>query len=166
MGLKILFNVDSPTLNNMPIKVKLGGFDEGIQAFQMASGRFESIVSKELKIWGDEAVAHLKASVYLGELDLAPKMRDNGKPVLIDTETYINSYVAEIVDNLSMAINAIGENRLMTNQTLGELLEYGWVGEGSWIVPARPHIRPLTLWMLNRVNILGERILRGLLGHS
>jgi hypothetical protein len=139
------------------IKVSISGFSEGIEKIQEARLRLPKVVGEQLQVFGNEGIIWLKKRVYANTLGLAPKRRDDGKPPLIDTGVYIESYEVIIESDFTMGIMASGMNTVMSNQALAELLEFGW-GE----VPARPHLRPLVAYMLSRTGVLGARIVREL----
>ena len=69
----------------MKLSIKAHGFTEGAAFFKEASRRVKTVVPQKLKAFGGEAVARLKESIKHGELNLTPKARPDGNPVLIHT---------------------------------------------------------------------------------
>lgn len=148
----------------MKLKIKIGAGDfkrlEG--DIRSTSGRFASVVHEELKGFCEDRIKDLKRDIWSNEYNLPPKWRDNGKPPLIDSEKYINSYQAN-VKGTEASIGATGMNDHMSNEELGELLEYGLAGENGF--PARPHLRPWEAQVESKLPLLGKRIRDGLLGN-
>lgn len=142
------------------ITVKLTGFDEGIALFRKASKDFNRVAEEELLRFGKEAVVYLQDRARNNMFGLPPKKRNNGQPPLIDSAKYINGYVA-LIEKGTLVIFSEGTNDHMTNQALGELLEWG---NASLNLPARPHIRPTAVWMRQRTPVLGRRIFDALFG--
>jgi hypothetical protein len=143
------------------IKVTLNGFKQGQEFFKRITENFGPVVGAELKTWTQENVDWMKEKVLGDDMGLAPKKRDDGKPPLIDTENYINSYMVFPQGFFSIGILSVGMNTFMSNEDLAEILEYGWKNG-----PARPHLRPMIVYMRNRANVLGERIVTRLFGSA
>lgn len=142
-------------------KVTASGFKESELKMRLASKLYAPVVRWQLQRLGDAAVDWLKLMVRSDAFGLARKVRPNGKPPLIDTENYINSYVADVED-ANLFIWSDGMNKNMPNEDLAELLEYGWHTATSY-VPARPHIRPMIRWMMgDPAADFAERLVKGL----
>ena len=141
---------------SVKVIVRVKGFSEGEMRFKKASGAFDSVVKEELMIFGNEAIRELKDWIYSRKLEVIPKRRRDGKPTLVDSDKYIESYQT-IMNDRTASITATGMNDNMSNEDLAEKLEYGDAQQ-----PARPHLRPLELWIENRLDILGDRIAKGL----
>ena len=144
----------------MGIVVKVQGFDEGKAVFKQAASSFDGVVTEQLHTFGLEAIDKLKEWIYSGELNLTPKRRHDGNPVLVKTGTYLESFTSIAVKN-ELAIAPLGMNENMTNEELGEILEYG-----TDQIAARPHIRPLNLWTEKQLPVLAEKIVLGILGEK
>jgi hypothetical protein len=141
----------------MAIRVHMTGLSESELKLRLAAKAVDPVVRRELAVLGGEAVLWLQKKVKSGALGLAPKRHPDGKPPLVDTGTYINSYDSEVSDDNTLSIEAKGTNTNMANADLGELLEYGW---GN--VPARPHIRPLVRWVLQtQAEKFWQRVIKG-----
>jgi hypothetical protein len=81
---------------------------------------------------------------------------------LIDTGNYIDSWKAEQVSPVEAYIGPTGQNTHMSNQKLGNLLEYGTEG-----MPARPHMRSVTRWLdKTGSKMLGKEVRDGIFGRS
>jgi len=140
------------------LRVSASGFKEGSDDFQERAARFEEVASRELHAFSLETIAELKRAVWANDYNLPAKRRDNGKPPLIDSGKYIDSYQAE-TNGLETNIGPTGMNDNMSNEELAEVLEFG-----NASVPARPHLRPLGRWIELKLPTLGERIVNGLSG--
>lgn len=142
----------------MKITVKTTGFAQGEALLRKGASDYETIIAKELQTFGDEVIEKLREDAKAGVFG-PPKEHDNGKPVLIDTGNYLESYRAEVA-GMQMRLGPTGDNKHMTNEQLADVLEYGVGG-----IPARPHVRPTVLWAEGRIPLLARRIARGLLGN-
>lgn len=141
----------------MKLSVKLYGFAEGRGQLKRMQRGYRRVAAAALLDFGNEAVQKLKNDASAGAFG-PPKRKDDGKPPLIDTFVYINSYKAVAVGELELAIIAEGDNLNMSNAALAELLEYG-----STKIAARPHLRVLGVWAeANMPTKVGEKIARGL----
>jgi hypothetical protein len=141
----------------MKVTIKLQGFNEGLAEIRRARDRFPVVLKEELQKFGNEAVEHLKKTTWADGWGLPPKRHPNGKPPLIDSEKYINGYLA-VVEGSSLGIYSQGMNDHMSNNDLAELLEYG----NGMNLPPKPHLRPLFAWMEGRADVLGKRIFHGI----
>lgn len=141
------------------IVLKTSGFKEGEAELRKMVRTFKPAIRLELAIFAQEGVDKLKELVYGNQLKLPPKKRPNGKPPLLDSEKYIKSFKVSYGPGLSAGFGPTGENDNMSNEALGELLEYG-----NAQIPARPHIRPLGIWIERRLYVLAERIAKRLVG--
>lgn len=144
----------------MKITVKASGFKEGQELFKLAASRFPAARDKELRALGEKSITHLVRTIKQGELNLAPKAHSDGNPPLVKTGVYCESFEAEVKGG-ELTIASQGMNANMSNEDLGELLEYG-----TDTMPARPHVRPLNLWVEKQLPAVGERIVNGLLGRG
>lgn len=117
----------------------------------------KAAMQRAVKGYAEDLVFRFKADVKGGLLKLAPKQRGTGVP-LVDTEKYITSWKATTKQGPSFTIGPTGNNARMSNEALGQLLEYG---HGN--MPARPHMRVLVL-KLKRTGgrEIGRRFLREL----
>lgn len=136
--------------------VKASGFKEGAEDFKKMASEFDAVASKELHQFSLDSIKEMQRALWAREYNLAEKARSNGKPPLIDSEKYINSYQAE-TNGLETGIGPTGMNDNMSNEDLAELLEYG---DSTHV--ARPHLRPLGMWVEKQLPKLGERIINGL----
>jgi hypothetical protein len=141
------------------IRCKMKGFSEGRALLRSASKRLEKAATPILQKFGDDAVEKLKADAYAGAFK-PDKKRGKG-PTLVDTTTYIESYHAR-AEKISVRIDAEGFNEFISNSALAELLEYGY-GD----VQARPHLRPLGLWIEKEMpERVGKRLAYELFGSA
>jgi hypothetical protein len=148
------------------IRVILRGFSEGQAKLSKAEKAFKKTVGTELKKLGDECIAEMQLAAYASAFG-PPKARDDGKPPLIDTQEYIDSYRARIEGETTLVITAEGENAKMSNEALGEILEYGRGPAGfGGPAPPRPHQRVLRLKIERRLEtgVTGKKIFAVLLG--
>ena len=127
------------------VKTKAIGFEEGRAKIRAAIAALESeIIPEALEHWGDglcELFRKRALANGFGE-DTA----------IVDTQTYIDSWKAQ-VDGTKLGVGPTGDNKNMSNEALGELLEYGTAK-----MPARPHQRWLDEMGKNRINQLGKEI--------
>jgi hypothetical protein len=143
---------------HVKITVKAEGFKNGEALLRKGVSGYETIITEELQKFGDEVIEKLRGDAKAGVFG-PPKEHDDGKPVLIDTGNYLESYKAEVA-GMEMHLGPTGNNKHMTNEQLADVLEYGVGG-----IPARPHVRPTVLWAESRIPLLARRIARGLLGN-
>lgn len=142
------------------ITIRLKGFERGSKELKAASRNFKTVVATELRAFSQEAVDKLKSLVLNNELGLPAKRRPNGEPPLVDSRKYIYSYRVVMAGNKA-TIQPTGMNDNMSNAELADILEFG---DGK--IPARPHLRPLGLWVEQQLPKLGERIAHVLLRGS
>jgi hypothetical protein len=131
--------------------------DQG--AFRKVSRRFRAVAQRELQRFGNEAATRIKDYILSDQVKPAKESHD-GHPTLVHTATYVNSIKAQVND-LTVSVAPTGRNRIMSNEALGELLEYGFNGQ-----PPRPHWRILAVWVERNLTNVGERIARELLGRT
>ncbi len=141
----------------MKVSVKTKGFDEGRAVFLSAADRFDAVGTEVLLKFGQKTVEKLQRDIRSGKI--SPVKLDSSKPTLVDSGKYVNSYSARTLAPLQVTVRAEGMNDEMSNHDLGELLEYG-----STTVQARPHLRPLKLWVEERLSKIGRETFNGLFG--
>ena len=138
-------------------RVRIEGFKEGQAMFTKAGRLCGPIINEELVTFSKEAIAKLKDLIYNAELRLRPKERSDGNPPLVHTGRYVESYVYAVKDG-GANLGPTGMNENMSNEDLGDLLEFG-----TKTMPARPHLRPLGVWVDRQLPLVGERIVNALL---
>lgn len=138
---------------HVKVSVNARQLDDGTDYYRKLSRGIKRGIDKALQELGDHCVEKLKTEAEAGAYG-PPKVRGSGPP-LIKTHNYISSFRATVKGGL-LSIGPTGMNERMSNEALGELLEYGSGG-----IPARPHMRPMTLY-IERIaaEFLGPRILR------
>ena len=128
-----------------------------------------------LRDFGDDIVAYIQKRARSGGFsfeDGGGKRRDNGKPPLIDTEKYINSFTPKLKgagQKTTLEIYNKGQNTNMSNSDLGELLEYGYTAETSAgntkTQRPIPHLAPTERWVETYgMAVLTRRIENALFG--
>lgn len=145
----------------MKIVIKTNQLEALEKELRSGSKRIPRLINDELRTFGQEAIEDLKKKVWANAFELPEKNRDNGKPPLVDSEKYINSFSGVVKDGV-LAIEPTGENDHMSNAELSEVLEYGLPAQG---IPARPHIRPWNDGIERKIPLLMERIANGILGN-
>jgi len=118
--------------------------------------RLAVVADRELRRFADAKVKWLKAFI-LSNMVHPHKLHDDGKPTLFDSGKYLRGIKAT-VENGNLEIKPTGNNDHMSNEALGELLEWGAKG-----YPARPHWRILGLEVNNSLEALGRDIFKALL---
>lgn len=139
------------------VKVKATGFKEGIALFNRLSAAMEQSVVEGVC---QAALTEFKDRAQSGAF-LPPKVRGTG-PALIETGAYVASWkVVRKGKGATLGPTGSHPDAGMTNEALGELLEYGFRE-----APARPHMRIMVAWLQQRAAQLVEKEVRRVLGRS
>lgn len=138
----------------MKLRITGVGFNEGARKIRSAASSLEERVLQGV---GDALIAELRRRVSAGEI-IPPKL--TGGVALVKTGAYLASWRARMKGG-SIEVGPTGGHPEagMSNEALGELLEYG---HGD--VPARPHMRPLYVWLSNNAEALVMKEVRRVLG--
>lgn len=136
----------------MRLEFSTKGIAEMLEVVRIARSRYSRVLKEEAQRFGDEEAERLKAQLWANGFGVPPKAREDGKPPLIDSAKYVNGYIA-VVQGTTLSLFSQGMNDHMSNEALGEVLEYG-----SFPSPPRPHLRPFALQMESREGIIADRV--------
>ena len=118
-----------------------GDMDQAADEWKERASGYDGNLQMALTDFGEAAVAKLQADAHAGRFGPDKKKPPGVGPPLIDSGNYISSIQAESLGS-DLQIKPTGSNTYMSNEALGELLEYG-----SSKMPARPHFRKILRWM-------------------
>ncbi len=139
----------------MKLTVTVHGLEAGIDLFSRALNELPAAKLKAEEAFANKVKDRFTKAAMSGGYGQAKK----GNPALYDSGKYVNSWQVQRQDG-GVTLGPTGMNDHMSNEALGELLEWG-----SGSVAAIPHLRPLQLYVHdNYASEVGQAILTMLFG--